>query len=825
MDISSPSLVVGVVGAGLLLVVAVVFAWMAAKYRQKLISTEKAMAELATVVEAVEAGILTIRSDGRANNLNSAARDIVGNAPIDVARPFLDRAGIKVYAVRDISEAILDDSVEALVHELREGVATGEDLDKLLALTCQRIKNIFGFPLVWVTTVENDGRLPVRAAAGAEISEIVSLIGGPFPLTVAASRIRRSQITTKGEGRGSGLEALWRRGMSSLLAMPIIIGRTVLGVLHVASVGEVIEKEALQRLDQFALRLGIVINMGVVQSLMRLQSAAMNASASAVMISDSEGRIAWVNPAFCRLTGYSASEATALNQTEFDSIDATPVDVRRKNHALSNGQAWHGEMIGKRKDGGLYSAEQTITPIRDRQGRISHMVTVREDISAHKAAEERIHYLANFDTLTGLPNRRLFSEKLAEVIAKIEGSERMLAVFLLDLASFSRVNDTLGHEVGDRILVEIVRRLKGVVADSGILARVGGDEFAIVLNDAKDEEEAARLGKMLVAAIADPFLIDGHEVTIGSHVGVAIYPPDGVTADELLRNADMAMYQAVNRGQDEVCLFSSSMDTAARERLTIERDLRRAISDNEMFLLYQPQIEASTRRIVGFEALIRWNHPQLGIVSPDRFIPAAEETGLILPIGEWVLREACQFARRLKERGEKDAVIAINLSAVQFASKDLVDMVERILEECGIDSSAIELELTESTVMRDADAAIAMLTRLNRIGIGLAIDDFGTGHSSLNYLNMFPVGKIKIDKSFVQDIELNVSAADLARAIINLGHSMQFKTVSEGVETKAQYDHLRAEGCGIIQGFLFSRPVPADEAARMLAEQPFQNQG
>jgi diguanylate cyclase (GGDEF)-like protein/PAS domain S-box-containing protein len=824
MDFSSPSLVVGVVVAGGLLVATIVLAWAAVKNQQKLKQAEKTIAELSTIVEAVEAGILTIRPDGGVENLNSAARDIVGDAPIDVARPFLDRAGIKVYAVRDIGEAILDDSIESLVGDLREGTLAGQGLDKLLSLTCQNLRTIFGFPLVWVTTVESDGRLPIRAAAGAEVSEIISLTGGPFPLTIAASRIRRSQIATKGEGTGPALEALWQRGMASALAMPIIAGRTVLGVLHVASADNIIEKSVLDRLDGFVPRLAIVVNMEVIQGLMRLQSAAMNASASAVMISDNENRVAWVNPAFCRLTGYPANEAISLSQTEFDPIDASPADIRRQKHAQANGQAWHGEMIGKRKDGGLYSAQQTITPIHDRQGHISHMVTVREDISAHKAAEERIHYLANFDTLTGLPNRRLFGEKLTQAIKQSERAERMMAVFLLDLASFSRVNDTLGHEVGDRILVEIVRRLKGVVSDSGILARIGGDEFAIALNDVKNEEEAARLGKILVAAIADPFLIDGHEVIIGSHVGVAIYPPDGTSADELLRNADMAMYQAVRRGQDEVCLFSSSMDTDARERLTIERDLRRAISENEMFLLYQPQIEAFSRRIVGFEALIRWNHPQLGVVSPDRFIPAAEDTGLILPIGEWVLREACQFARRLRERGEKDIVIAVNLSAVQFASKDLVEMVERILEECGVDSSAIELELTESTVMRDADAAIAMLTRLNRIGIGLAIDDFGTGHSSLNYLNMFPVGKIKIDKSFVQDIEINVSAADLARAIIHLGHSMQFQIVSEGVETKAQYDHLRDEGCGIIQGFLFSRPVSADEASRMLAEQPFQNQ-
>jgi diguanylate cyclase (GGDEF)-like protein/PAS domain S-box-containing protein len=594
--------------------------------------------------------------------------------------------------------------------------------------------------------------------------------------------------------------------------------------LHVVSTSKKIEADILNRLDNFAPRLVIVHNMGMFQDLMRLQSAAMNASASAVVISDSEGRVAWVNPAFCRLTAYSASEATRLNISEFNPIDAASHENEQREKILANGESWHGEMIGKRKDGGLYSAEQTITPIKDRQGRITHMVTVREDISAHKAAEERIHYLANFDTLTGLPNRRLFSEKMTSSIKQAQELGRMMAVFLIDLASFNRVNDTLGHEIGDRILIEIVRRLKGVVADSGIFARIGGDEFAISLNDIMNEDEATRLGKTLVAAIADPFTIDKNEVIIGSHIGVALYPPDGTSADELLRNADMAMYQAVRRGQDEVCLFSSSMDVAARERLAIERDLRHAVSGNEMFLLYQPQIEAKSKRIVGFEALIRWNHPEHGVLSPDRFIPAAEETGLILPIGEWVLREACQFARRLRERGEKDIIIAVNLSAVQFASHDLVEMVERILEECGIDSSAIELELTESTVMRDAEAATSMLNRLNRIGVGLAIDDFGTGHSSLNYLNLFPVGKIKIDKSFVQDIEINISAADLARAIIHLGHTMQFKIVSEGVETEAQYKHLREEGCGIIQGFLFSRPIPADEAARMLSEQPFQNQ-
>lgn len=444
-------------------------------------------------------------------------------------------------------------------------------------------------------------------------------------------------------------------------------------------------------------------------------------------------------------------------------------------------------------------------------------VGTTQDITERKLAEAKIHHLAFYDTLTGLPNRALCEDRLKQTIAAAGGRGGGPAVMFIDLDSFKHINDSLGHDTGDRLLQEAARRLVACARGRDTVARLGSDEFVVIMNGAT-EESMSMLAQRLLGALREPFVIDGRALHITCSLGMALHPRDGLDAQTLLRNADVAMSRAKEQGRDNARFYTEEMNRKALERLALEEDMRRALASKEFVLHYQPRADLRSGEITGLEALVRWQHPEKGLVAPDIFIPAAEETGLILPLGEWVLREACTQARAWEKAMGKPVSVAVNLSARQFRQASLIEKVAAILEETSLSPACLELEITESMVMGQVEEVVSTLNRLHGLGVRLAIDDFGTGYSSLSYLKRFPVHVLKIDKSFVDGIPGDPDDTSIVATIISMAHDMKLKVVAEGVESGAQLAFLRQRGCDEMQGYFFSRPVPAREAASLLNE-------
>lgn len=432
-----------------------------------------------------------------------------------------------------------------------------------------------------------------------------------------------------------------------------------------------------------------------------------------------------------------------------------------------------------------------------------------------RARELSVH-LAHHDTLTDLPNRQFFRARLRQLIAQAERSHGQLAILFLDLDRFKQINDTLGHVVGDRLIQEVARRIQGCIRSADSASRCGGDEFNLILSDVRRGQDAARVAKKIAQSIAEPMHIDGHELFSSCSIGISLFPMDGHDVDTLVRNADVAMYQAKSEGGGKFRFFMPQMTDRAVERLALEHSLRQAIERKEFVLHYQPRVELASDRIVGFEALVRWNHPDLGLIYPDEFIPVAEETGLIAPLGEWVAREACAQLVRWRSQGFEIDSMAVNVSARQFRQRMPIELVRGALEESGLEARHLEIEITESAVMQDARQALETLEELRQIGVRVAIDDFGTGQSSLAYLKRFPLTKLKIDKAFIRTLLSDPRDAAITRAIIAMAHSLGLVACAEGVETRKQLDFLRDPGCDEVQGYVYSPPLPVERATRLL---------
>jgi diguanylate cyclase (GGDEF)-like protein len=438
-----------------------------------------------------------------------------------------------------------------------------------------------------------------------------------------------------------------------------------------------------------------------------------------------------------------------------------------------------------------------------------------------KRYQEELERQANYDGLTGLPNRHLLRDRLRQTVAE-QRNLRPVTVVFIDLDHFKFINDSMGHNAGDELLCTAAERLRASVRDSDTVARLGGDEFVLILNEQTREDVVFRAMQRILARIAQPMSINGRELHITCSAGISLYPQDGTDVETLLKNADAAMYRAKAHGRNNFQFYTAEMNRLVNERLNLEHDLRRALQKQELLLHYQPRINLVTGNVDGVEALVRWMHPERGLVMPDRFIPLAEETGLIVQIGEWVLRQACEQSREWRKAGLPRVAMAVNLSARQFREENLVKRVAKIVRETGLKPGELEMELTESMIMHDAELAIATLGELRALGIELSVDDFGTGYSSLSYLKRLPIGTLKIDKSFVADIGASEAGEEsdagvLARAIISLGHSLRLKVVAEGVETQAQLAFLRENRCDEAQGFHFARPLPPEECARFLS--------
>jgi diguanylate cyclase (GGDEF)-like protein len=466
------------------------------------------------------------------------------------------------------------------------------------------------------------------------------------------------------------------------------------------------------------------------------------------------------------------------------------------------------------------SAEPTDSIVELRNGRtfkIRHRpmpdlgwVATHEDITEQRRAEIKIEHMAHHDALTGLANRVLLNERLESALARSQGNE-MLAVHHLDLDQFKAVNDTFGHPVGDRLLKIVADRLRGLVRETDTIARTGGDEFVIVQAPIADPSEATSLAQQIIEWMSEPYDIDGHRAIVGASIGIAVSPGDGLTPDRLLRNADLALYRAKGDGRGTFRFFESAMDEQMQTRRILEQDLRKALSSGEFELYYQPVVSLESNKISGFEALIRWNHPENGLVAPATFIPLAEEIGFIVPLGEWVIRQACITAAQWPDHLQ----IAVNISAAQFRGSGLMQIIMNALATSGLHPTRLEIEITETVLLQDKEATLAVLHRLRALGVRIAMDDFGTGYSSLTYLQCFPFDKIKIDRSFVKDIADNAGSLNIVRAVAALANGMGMAATAEGVETKEQLDRITAEGCTEMQGYLFSRPLPAHEIERL----------
>lgn len=550
----------------------------------------------------------------------------------------------------------------------------------------------------------------------------------------------------------------------------------------------------------------------------QLAATVFDASSDAIFITDSDNRIISVNAAFCEITGYSAQ----------DVIGETPAILNSGRHdaefyramwrdLLETGQ-WNGEVWNRRKNGEIFAELLTINAVKNYRGEISHYVSIFADITEHKQTEEHVRHLAHYDALTNLPNRTLFNDRLGQALINAQRDNGKAAVMFLDLDRFKNINDTLGHGIGDLLLQEVAVRLTGCVRQGDTVSRLGGDEFVILLPELNDEKDARLVAQKLLNAAVFPMVLEGHELHISASIGISYYPMDGANAEALMKNADVAMYRAKEEGRNNFQFYHASMNARSFERLAMETSMRYALNRGEFDLYYQPRFSLPEGRIIGAEALIRWNHPDLGLVSPGQFIPLAEETGLILPIGEWVLKQVAAQGKAWQQAGFPPLSLAVNVSARQFRRVDFAGEVLQILRNSGFDPHHFELELTESTLMTHAEENIETLKKLNALGIRIAIDDFGTGYSSLSYLKRLPVDILKIDRSFVSEVPDNRDGVAIVEAIIAMAHSLGLHIIAEGVETVEQLEFLQMRKCNEIQGYYFSHPLPVEQFEQLILE-------
>ena len=547
----------------------------------------------------------------------------------------------------------------------------------------------------------------------------------------------------------------------------------------------------------------------------------LNSIGDAVACTDILGNITFLNLVAEKMTGWSVQKAAGLPMAEVLRIlDATSRETTPNpmEMALGRNRTVHlpSNCILIRRDGFETPIEDCVSPIHDRDGQATGAVIVFRDVSAARAMALQMAHSAQHDFLTGLPNRMLFTDRVTQAIALAERHVKKVAVLFLDLDGFKHINDSLGHPFGDKLLQSIVKRLLDCVRGSDTVSRQGGDEFVVLLSEMEQSEDAALTAGRMLKAVAEAHPIDQHDLHVTTSIGVSVYPDDGLDAETLIKNADTAMYQAKENGRQSYQFFKPAMNVRAVERQSIEESLRRALERNEFALHYQPKINLRTGEITGAEALIRWTHPIRGPVPPGQFIPVAEDCGLILPIGQWVLREACRQARAWLDAGLPLATMAVNISAMEFRDDNFLENVFATLKDTRLDPRALELELTESVLMKRAESTASVLKTLRASGVQVAVDDFGTGYSSLSYLRKFPIDALKIDQSFVRQITTAPDETTIVTAVISMGRSLKLRVVAEGVETQQELEFLQAQQCDEAQGYYFSRPVVAQQFAQLL---------
>ncbi|MHC8322965.1 phosphodiesterase DibA [Pseudomonas sp. GB2N2] len=544
---------------------------------------------------------------------------------------------------------------------------------------------------------------------------------------------------------------------------------------------------------------------------LRQAAAVFDCTREGVLVTNGKGVIVHVNRAFIEITGYQREEVLGQQPSLFKSGRHPVAFYQAMFATLKNGGEWSGEIWNRRKSGEIYPQWQTIRVIHDDQGRLSHYVAVFSDISAIKDSEHELKYLAHHDPLTDLPNRLLFTDRAHQALASAQIHKRSCALLMIDLDHFKMINDSLGHTIGDQLLKAVAKRLKAMFGPGITLARLGGDEFAVLAESCPQLVHAAALAQRVVEGLKKPFVIDGHRLFINASIGISLFPGDAVSAEQLLRNADSALFKAKSAGRDGYALYTEALTAHAQQRVETASELRRALEHQELRVFYQPVHDLKSRGLVGVEALVRWDHPQRGLVSPAEFIPIAERTGLIAEIDAWVMRQACQQMCQWQQAGVVLSFVAVNVSSRLFARRELYEQVAQVLHETGLDPACLELEVTESAVMDDPEVALEQMHHLRELGVQLAIDDFGTGYSSLLRLKRLPVQKLKIDQGFVAGLPWDEDDGAIVRVIIALAQSMGMQVHAEGIEQVEQASFLLEQGCDLGQGYWFGRPVPAEQ--------------
>jgi len=573
-------------------------------------------------------------------------------------------------------------------------------------------------------------------------------------------------------------------------------------------------------LGLYAKRIGQEVERRSVERVQQLAASVFRHSPHGIMITDAEHRIRKVNVAFSFITGWQESEVLGRHDSML-SAGRDGHDLREQMQAaLDDGGLWVGELWSRRRDGEVFPEHRTVVAVRGNQGRLLHYISIFSDISAEKFAAERIHRLAHYDATTELPNRVLLQDRLLNAINRAARGNARLALLFLDLDGFKLINDTYGHSAGDEVLRSVGVRLMSRLRKADVVARIGGDEFAVVLSDIVHAGDVQAICDQLLQVITEPYEIDGEECRVTTSIGIAMFPHDGSDVQTLLKRADAAMYEAKEGGKNRYAFYEPEMHREAEERLQLIRQLGRAIQHGELNLCYQPQYDLGTGRLVAVEALVRWQDPSGRMVPPARFIPIAEDSGLIIPLGTWVLTEACRQAQQWREQGLDFGRVAINISGRQFQDEGLQTAVAGALAASGLPGDRLELEITENWVMEGPFRAEKQLRVLEGMAVGVVIDGFGLAHSSMAYLKRFPVHKLKIDRSFIRDIPGDPDDAAIVSAIVAMGHSLGLRVVAEGVETAEQSTFLRGIGCDEVQGFLFGRPVPSDEMNVVLLYSP-----
>jgi len=538
-----------------------------------------------------------------------------------------------------------------------------------------------------------------------------------------------------------------------------------------------------------------------------------------VTISDRTGKILYTNPAEAEMHGYRVDELLGKDSRIF----GPPETWKPLFKPVL--KSFRRETTNVRKDGTMFPVQLMSDVVTSPEGDVFAFVTTCEDIADRKRNEEQIRKLAFYDGLTGLPNRALFNDRLGQELAKARRHKELLAVMFIDLDRFKVVNDTMGHDTGDLLIRAVSKRLKKIIREVDTACRLGGDEFVILFTDIKFADDISVIARKILLQLSEAFVLAGTEVFITASLGVSIFPDHGDGVEALLKNADAAMYYAKEQGRNNYQFYTSTIDTNATERARMQGSLRRAVNQKEFIIYYQPQLDLKTGKIVGAEALARWRHPEYGLVSPAEFIPLAEESGLIDQIGKFLIFTACAQNRAWQEAGIPPIHIAINISTYQFVREDFVDSLKKILDEVGLDPKFLELEFTESIIMKDSELIASTMQQLKALGIQCSIDDFGTGYSSLSYLKYLPIDKIKIDRSFISSLTKNLNDDAISRAVISMAHELNLKVTAEGVENLEQLEFLCSHGCDEAQGFLFSRPLPAEDFVGLITNEVFKLQG